>query len=229
MEAMARARALRAAAAASCPSQAEEAARIDATHARAKERGKVEKTAGESGAAGNLKRKWERWLASPHGEAVADRLKSSGGAPTVEDVKRFSTYTYEHRDRYSCVGRKGGGDSYGELQIPYMLGKFVFPLMGYEGWTGLSLAEAKAKNSPLCQELRDHWKALKVDDEAPTGHDLEKKKWDDQLYFLAQARNIVAHVAAIRCNALILCTHFVHRTCASLTSCAAIVLCIGCR
>ena len=84
MDAIARARALRAAAAALRPSQAEEAARIDATHARAKDRGKVEKTPGESGAAGNLKRKWERWLASPHGEAVANRLKACGGAPTED-------------------------------------------------------------------------------------------------------------------------------------------------
>ena len=91
-------------------------------------------------------------------------------------MKRFSTYTYEHRESYSCVGRKGGGDLYGELQIPYMLGKFVFPLMGYEGWVGLSLAEVKAKNAPFCQELRDHWKALKVDDEAPTGHESWRRR-----------------------------------------------------
>jgi len=50
----------------------------------------------------------------------------------------------------------------GSLQIPYMLGKFVFPMMGYKGWTGLSLAEAKAKNKPFADSLRDNWKALKV-------------------------------------------------------------------
>ena len=181
MEALARARVSRVQAAAARLSEQEEAARIDKTHQRAKDNGQVEKTAGNSGATGSLKRKWERWLATAHGESVAVRL-AGGGAPTVEEVKRFATYTYEHRDRYSCVGRKGGGDSYGELQIPYMLGKFVFPLMGYEGWTGLTLAEAKAKNAPLCQELREHWKALKVQEEQPSGRELVKKKWDDQLY-----------------------------------------------
>ena len=34
----------------------------------------------------------------------------------------------------------GGGDSYGALQIPYMLAKFVFPLMKYEGYVGLTMA-----------------------------------------------------------------------------------------
>ena len=50
-------------------------------------------------------------------------------------MKLFSTWTYTTRHRFSCVGRAGGGDSYGDLQIPYMLGPYVFPLMGYEGWT----------------------------------------------------------------------------------------------
>ena len=129
-----------------------------------------------------MKRKWEKWLRSPHGQGVAERL-AGGGAPTIEEMKRFSTYSYAHRSSYSCVGRKGGGKSYGALQIPYMLGKFVFPAMGYEGWTGLTIAQAKAKNAPLCTELREHWQALNVQEEQPSGRDLVKKKWDDQLYF----------------------------------------------
>ena len=31
-----------------------------------------------------------------------------------------------------------------------MLSKFVFPLMKYEGWNGLTLAAAKAKNQEYC-------------------------------------------------------------------------------
>ena len=182
---MARARAFRAEAQAARPSGADIAARVDATHQRAKESGQVEKTAGESGQAGVLKRKWEKWLASPHGQSVAARL-AGGGAPTVEDAKRFATYMYEERSTYSCVGRRGGGDSYGQLQIPYMLAKFVFPMMGCEGWTGLTTAEAKAKNVTFKDELREHWKALKVQEETPSRRDLVKKKWDDQLYFMAQ-------------------------------------------
>ena len=75
MEALARARAFRAEAQAARPSGADIAARVEATHQRAQERGQVEKTAGESGAAGNLKRKWEKWLASAHGQGVVVGLK----------------------------------------------------------------------------------------------------------------------------------------------------------
>ena len=87
----------------------------------------VEKTAGESGAAGRLRNKWVKWLATDHGGEVAARLAAEGGAPTVEEAKLFSTWMYKTRQYYSAVGRKGGGDLYGSLQIPYMLGKFVFP------------------------------------------------------------------------------------------------------
>jgi len=86
---------------------AAEAEQIEALTQRAKEAGKVEKTAGESGQAGTLKRKWERWLASTHGTSVAARLKSDGGAPELDDMKRFSTWTYTTRQRYSCAGRTG--------------------------------------------------------------------------------------------------------------------------
>ena len=114
-----------------------EAAQIAVANERAKANGMVEKTAGESGAAGRLRNKWVKWLASEHGQAVANRL-AAGGAPTVEEAKLFSTWTYKTRQNYSCVGRQGGGNSYGALQIPYMLAKFVFPMMKYDGFTGLT-------------------------------------------------------------------------------------------
>ena len=82
--------------------------------------------------------------------------------PTKSEVAFFSTWTRETRQIYSPVGRKGGGDSYGALQIPYMLAKFVFPLMKYEGFVGLTLSEASAKNMEYRHALKDHWKALKV-------------------------------------------------------------------
>ena len=108
MEALARARAFRAEAQAARPSGADIAARVEATHQRAQERGQVEKTAGESGAAGNLKRKWEKWLASAHGQGVAARL-AHGGAPTVADAKRFtaSPRTRTSRGRHT---RASGGE-----------------------------------------------------------------------------------------------------------------------
>ena len=43
-----------------------------------------------------------------------------------------------------------------------MLAKFVFPLMKYEGFVGLTIAEAQAKNQIYCHELKEHWKALNV-------------------------------------------------------------------
>ena len=70
------------------------------------------------------------------------------------------------RYKFLCAGRKGGSDAYGMLQIPYkMLGKFVFPMMKYEGWAGLTTAQAKAKNQEMCHELREHSKALKVQEQ----------------------------------------------------------------
>ena len=101
---------------------ATDVARVEELHARAETHGAVEKTVGDSGVVGTLRRKWERWLLTEHGRAVAERLKS-GGSPTIEEVKRFSSYTYCNREVYSCVGREGCGDSYGLLQIPYMLAK----------------------------------------------------------------------------------------------------------
>jgi len=141
---------------------AAEAAAIAVATDRAREHGLVEKTAGESGAAGNLKRKWMKWLSTPHGSAVQARLAEEGGAPTVEETKRFLTWTFTTRQNYSPVGRTGGSDAYGALQIPFMLAKFVFPLMKYEGFVGLTLSEASAKNMEYRHALKDHWKALKV-------------------------------------------------------------------
>ena len=160
--ALASARACRERALASRPSVEQQSAQVDALLERAKEHGLVAKTAGQSGQAGVLQRKWQRWLEGD-GCFVADRI-AAGGTPDLEDMKRFSTWVYSAagRERFSCAGRKGCGDAYGDLQIPYMLGKFVFPRLGYNGWAGLSVAEAQTKNAPLATELRGHWKALKT-------------------------------------------------------------------
>ena len=139
-----------------------EKAAVAKAHEDAKQDGLVEKTAGESGNAGWLRNKWVKFLASPSGVDVASRLAAERVAPTVEEAKLFSTWTYETRQKYSPVGAQGGGDSYGALQIPHMLAKFVFPLMKYEGFIGLTIAEAQAQNQIYCHELKEHWKALKV-------------------------------------------------------------------
>merc|ERR1719197_683189 len=60
--------------------------------------------------------------------------------------------------------------------------------MKYEGFVGLTLSEASAKNMEYRHALKDHWKALKVQrqDAKGEGGSLVKKKWDDGLYFMAQ-------------------------------------------
>ena len=185
--ALAAARAARAQVQALRPTAEQQQAEIERVQLRASECGMVEKTAGKSGVAGSMQRGWKKWIKSPLGAQAAARV-TAGESPVLEDMKSYQTYKYLNRETYSSVGRKGCGDSVGLLQIPYMLGKFVFPLMGYAGWTGLSLAEAKAKNKPLADALRDNWKALKVQQPDATleGHAQPKKKWDDQLYFIAQ-------------------------------------------
>ena len=185
--ALASARAARAQLQALRPTVEQQQAEIERVQLRASECGMVEKTAGKSGVAGSLQRAWKKWITSPLGAQAAARVEA-GEAPTLADMKAFQTHKYLHREMHSSVGRQGCGDSVGLLQIPYMLGKFVFPLMGYKGWTGLSLAEAKSKNQPLAAELRDHWKALKVQQPDATleGRAQPKKKWDDLVYFIAQ-------------------------------------------
>ena len=63
------------------------------------------------------------------------------------------------------MARMGISDSMGLRQIPYMLAKYVFPLMKYEGYAGLTIAQADAKNAEFRRELKEHWKALKTQEE----------------------------------------------------------------
>ena len=94
MEALARARKRRDEA---VKAQAErlqaEQARTMLNAERAKEHGLVEKTAGESGAAGKLRNKWVAFLHSDAGKSVEARL-AAGGAPTADEAKQFSTWVY---------------------------------------------------------------------------------------------------------------------------------------
>ena len=121
MEALARAKRLRTEA---LPAQAarlgEGTARTVRNAERAKKHGMVEKSAGESGVAGNLKQKWLTFLESPSGKEIAARL-AIGGVPVVDDAKAFSSWVYSTRQVWSRVGRAGCSDSMGLRQIPYML------------------------------------------------------------------------------------------------------------
>ena len=81
-----------------------------------------------------LERKWLRFLLV-HGEAY--KFVARVG-PTVELVEHFVAYAFCTRDSVSAIGREGLGDSF-ELQIRYMLAKFVFVALKYNGWEGLNL------------------------------------------------------------------------------------------
>ena len=87
-----------------------------------------------------LERKWLRFLLV-HGEAF--KFDARVG-PTVELVKHFVAYAFCTRDTVSAIGREGLGDSF-ELQIRYMLAKFVFVALTYNGWTGLDAHELHVK------------------------------------------------------------------------------------
>ena len=76
-----------------------------------------------------LERKWLRFLAVYGDEYGFD--ESVG--PDVDLVKHFVTYCFCTRDRVSAIGCEGLGDSF-ELQIRYMLAKFVFVSLKYKGW-----------------------------------------------------------------------------------------------
>ena len=80
-----------------------------------------------------LERKWLRFLLV-HGEEYEFVARAG---PTVELVEHFVTYAFCTRDLVSAIGREGLGDSF-ELQIRYMLAKFVFVALKYNGWEGLN-------------------------------------------------------------------------------------------
>ena len=70
--------------------------------------------------------------------------------PTVELVEHFVAYAFctPRRDSVSGIGREGLGDSF-ELQIRYMLAKFIFVALKYKGWEGLNAHALHEKAEPL--------------------------------------------------------------------------------
>ena len=157
-----------------------EHARMDELEERARLFGDSAK---QSAQAKVLERKWLRFVLV-HGKANNFDGKSS---PSVELVKRFTTYCFSTRDKVSAIGREGLGDGY-ELQIRYMLAKFVFVALKYKGWVGLSEHELHEKATPYKFAVREHWKRLKRSDKdlMSTLKPFVKAKWCDTAYFLSQ-------------------------------------------
>ena len=91
-----------------------------------------------------IERKWLRFLLV-HGEEYGFNARAG---PSVELVKYFVAYAFCTRNVVSVIGREGMGDSF-ELQIRYMLAKFVFVSLKYNGWSGLSAHELHKKAEPF--------------------------------------------------------------------------------
>ena len=118
--------------------------------------------------------------------------------PSVELVKHFVTYAFCTRDLVSAIGREGLGDSF-ELQIRYMLAKFVFPALKYNGWTGLNAHELHKKAEPYKFAVKEQWERLKRSDPdlMSTLKPFVKTKWCDTAYFQAQVCTLVYRTACV--------------------------------
>ena len=108
------------------------------------------------------------------------------------------TYAFCTRDLVSAIGREGLGDSF-ELQIRYMLAKFVFPALKYNGWTGLNAHELHKKAEPYKFAVKEQWERLKRSDPdlMSTLKPFVKTKWCDTAYFQAQVCTLVYRTACV--------------------------------
>jgi hypothetical protein len=78
-----------------------------------------------------VENRWFRFLA-----VYGDKLGyEEGSSPSLELVRKFVVYTFKTRTYKSSKGKKGLGDS-AELSMRYLLAKFVFPKLLYDGWAG---------------------------------------------------------------------------------------------
>ena len=141
-----------------------------------------------------LERKWLRFLLV-HAE---ESSFTACAGPSVELVKHFVTYAFCTRDLVSAIGREGLGDSF-ELQIRYMLAKFVFPALEYNGWTGLNAHELHKKAEPYKFAVKEQWERLKRSDPdlMSTLKPFVKTKWCDTAYFQAQVCTLVYRTACV--------------------------------
>ena len=64
--------------------------------------------------------KLSAWL-EVHGAAAG---YDAAMGPTVEVMRHFQSYCFVHRKNYSLLGNQGMGDSFGALQVPYLLPKY---------------------------------------------------------------------------------------------------------
>ena len=102
---------------------------------------------------------------------------------------------FRERKVYSTTEQEGMGDSWGALAVPYLLAKYVFPMLQLAGWVGLREAELLEKARSYSVELRANWGRLKVAHVragTANGRSLKKDRWCDGLLYRAQ-------VSAVAC------------------------------
>ena len=68
--------------------------------------------------------------------------------PTVDLAVTFQTHGYHERVTFSSTEESGMGNSWSKLAVPYLLPRYVFPLMKHAGWIDLRTHELDA----LCLE-----------------------------------------------------------------------------
>ena len=161
---------------------------MEALREQAADNGGHPKTDSVRGFVGCMCRKFEKFLQRlgvPYYGYVP------GTEPSIDVVKRFVEWCYSGGGReyeFSIVGRKGLYDAYFEVHLAYNLARKVFPMMGLAEWVSLSKTERKQRALPFKEAIQEHFKAIKVSrqDVAGMGRSLQKEKWDDNAYFLAQ-------------------------------------------
>ena len=122
----------------------------------------------------------------------------------------------ERRYEFSTTGECGMGDSWGALAVPYLLAKYVFPLMQHVGWVGLREAEVLEKARPYSLELRANWARLKVAnvrEGTGNGRSLKKDRWCDGLLFRAQDLCMAEQLRVNRAVTRLAVMGFVRVTC----------------
>ena len=106
----------------------------------------------------SLMRRWSAFL-EVHGDEYGFDVSIG---PTVDLAVTFQTHGYHERLTFSTTEESGMGDSWGKLAVPYLLPRYVFPLMEHAGWTDLCTHELDALCLPYKRELRANWERLKV-------------------------------------------------------------------
>ena len=115
--------------------------------------------ANTSQAVASLERRWRDFL-ELHGDAYG---YNEADGPTIEHAVHFQTIGFHHRVYgFSTTGEEGMSDSWGMLAVPYLLAKYMFPIVGHAGWTGLTEHGLKEKVKPWTLELRTNWTRLKA-------------------------------------------------------------------